>query len=105
MNAHQQRYQFTIDDIAIRDNKLTQLEYELEETLNHSQMIKQQNQEILNSNKNAKLDYDHLLEQKRIADKEITRLESTVSEIQMTFTSSHQQLRNEVHLILKLFKC
>ena len=94
--AYQQKFQFTIEDINVRENKQTQLEYELEEALNHSQIIKQQNQELLHANSGAKLDYERLADQKRQAEKEITRLESAISELQMSFTSSHQQLRNEV---------
>ena len=94
--TYQQKYQYTAEDIAKRDNKLTQMEYEFEETLNHSQILKQQNQELINANNSAKSDYDNLVEQKRNSDKEITRLESAISELQMSFTSTHQQLKMEV---------
>ena len=60
---------------------------------------------MLNANETLKNDYDQLMEQKRNAEKEITRLETTLSEIQMNFTSSHQQLKKEVtveYLSLKL---
>ena len=94
---YQQKFQFTIDDINARENKLIQFEYDLEETSNQAQLIKSQNQELLNANENLKNDYEQLLEQKRNAEKEITRLETTLSEIQMNFTSSHQQLKKEVN--------
>lgn len=94
--CYQQKFQYTLDDINARENKVIQLEYELEEVSNQSQLIKSQNQELLNANENLKNDYDQLMEQKRNAEKEITRLETTLSEIQMNFTSSHQQLKKEV---------
>ena len=95
---YQHKFQFTVDDINARENKITQLEYELEEITNQLQLVKLQNQELLNANDNLKNDYDQLLEQKRNAEKEITRLETTLSEIQMNFTSSHQHLKKEVIL-------
>ena len=101
MKHFQQKYQYTFEDITCRDNKITQLEYEIEETTNQAQMIKLQNQELLNANGNFKNDYDILLEQKRNAEKEITRLESVASELQMNFTSSIQQLKKEVIINMK----
>jgi chromosome segregation ATPase len=94
--SYQQKFQYTIDDINARENKSIQLEYELEEVSNQSQLLKSQNQELLNTTESLKNDYEQLMEQKRNAEKEITRLETTLSEIQMNFTSSHQQLKKEV---------
>ena len=102
--AYQQKYQYTNDDINTRENKVTQLEYELEEITNQLQLVKFQNQELLNSQDHLKTDFDQLMEQKRNAEKEITRLETTLSEIQMNFTSSHQQLKKEVFQILFILK-
>lgn len=98
--AYQQKYQYTHDDIISRENKYVQLEYELEEVGNQLQLIKTQNQELLNTNSNFKNDYEQLLEQKRNCEKEITHLESTISELQMNFTSNHQQLKKEVYYYL-----
>jgi len=58
---------------------------------------------LLSVNENLKNDYEQLMEQKRNAEKEITRLETTLSEIQMNFTSSHQQLKKEVTLHFLVF--
>lgn len=98
--AYQQKYQYTHDDIISRENKYVQLEYELEEVGNQLQLIKTQNQELLNTNSNFKNDYEQLFEQKRNCEKEITHLESTISELQMNFTSNHQQLKKEVNCYL-----
>lgn len=94
--SYQAKYQYTLEDIQTRDNKLTQIEYDLEETSNQLQITKHQNQELINVNNNLKSDFDQLLEQKRSCEKEITQLESNISELQMNFTSSHQQLKKEV---------
>ena len=96
--AHQQRYQYTADEINSRENKIIQLEYEIEETSNQLQLVRLQNQELTSSNSNLKQDFDQLIEQKRNAEKELTRMESVVSELQMNFTSTHQQLKKEVSL-------
>lgn len=93
---YQQRFQFTQEDIQQREAKLSQLEYELEEASNQLQLTKCQNQELQNEVNNLKGDLNVMIEQKRNSDREITRLESTVSELQMDFTSSHQQLRKEI---------
>ncbi len=94
--SFQQKFQYTYEDMLTRDNKITQLEYDLEESMNQSKLIKLQNQELLNVNENLKVDYDELIEQKRNCEKEITRLEGNISEIQMNFTSVHQQLKKEI---------
>jgi chromosome segregation ATPase len=98
LKAHQQRYQYTADEINSRENKIIQLEYEIEETSNQLQLVRLQNQELTSSNSNLKQDFDQLIEQKRNAEKELTRMESVVSELQMNFTSTHQQLKKEVSL-------
>lgn len=93
---HQQKYIYTADEMNSRESKLIQLEYENEETMNQLQLIKLQNQELMNTNINLKQDFDHLIEQKRNLEKELTRMESVISELQMNFTSTHQQLKKEV---------
>lgn len=72
------------------------MEYHLEESLNQSQILKNQNQELIKANASAKNDYDDLFQQKRNADKEITRLEAHCSELQMNFTSQQQKLKLEI---------
>jgi chromosome segregation ATPase len=94
--AYQQRFQFTHDDIQARENRISQIEFDLEDTSNQLQVTKSQLQDLQTSNASLKNDYDVLLEQKRNTDREITRLESTVSELQMDFTANHQQLKKEV---------
>jgi len=79
-----------------RENRATQLEYDLEETINQLQLLKNQNSELLKANASARADYDSLLEAKRSVDKENMRLESSISEIQLNFTSSCQQLKAEI---------
>lgn len=96
LKAYQQRYQYTADEINSRENKIIQLEYEIEETSNQLQLVRLQSQELTSSNSNLKQDFDQLIEQKRNAEKELTRMESVVSELQMNFTSTHQQLKKEV---------
>lgn len=99
---YQQKFQYTSEDILVRDNKIVQMEYEVEESKNECQMIKSQCQELMHANNSLKADYDQLIEQKRNCDKEITRLESTISELQMNLTSTHQQFKKEVVLNFKL---
>ena len=94
--TYQQRFQYTQEDIQVRENKLSQLEYDLEESANQFQMSKSQNQDLQTANTNLKKDIDMLMEQKRNSEREITRLESNVSELQMDFTTAHQQLKKEV---------
>jgi chromosome segregation ATPase len=98
--AYQQRFQYTHEDIHSRENRISQMEYELEDVANQLEMSKSHLQDLQNSNANLKSDYDTLLEAKRNTDREITRLETTVSELQMDFTSNHQQLKKEVRLKL-----
>ena len=94
--AYQQRFQYTSDDIESRDNKLTQLEYEIEELKNELQMAKNQFHELNNVNNSLKIDYDELLEQKRNKDKDNQNLENTITELQMNFTQNTQQLKKEI---------
>ena len=96
LQAHQLSYQYTVEDVAVRDAKNQQLEYDLEELTNQIEMTKKQNQELLNANTQFKDDFDQLMDQKRKAEREITQLESANSELQMNFTSTHQQLKKEV---------
>ncbi len=107
LKAYQQRYQYTADEINSRENKIIQLEYEIEETSNQLQLVRLQSQELTSSNSNLKQDFDQLIEQKRNAEKELTRMESVVSELQMNFTSTHQQLKKEVSSLksLKILFC
>ncbi|CAF0853486.1 unnamed protein product [Brachionus calyciflorus] len=94
--AYQQKFQYTLDDIVSRDNRLTQCEYEVEETKNELQMAKNQFQELLLSHNSLKLDYEQILEQKKNKDKENANLENTITEIQMNFTQTSQQLKKEI---------
>ena len=96
LKSHIQKYQYTADEINHRENKIVQLEYENEETSNQLQLIKLQNNELMTSNNNLKQDFEVLIDQKRNAEKELTRMESVISELQMNFTSTHQQLKKEV---------
>ncbi len=72
------------------------MEYDLEESANSLRLSKTHFQELEQANLNLKNDYDELCEQKRNADRELTRMESTISELQMDFTETHQQLKKEV---------
>lgn len=94
--SYQHKYQYTGEDIASRENRANQLEYELEESANQCHLLKSQNSEVVSAISSAKADYEQLLEMKRNCDRENTRLESCLSELQMTFTSSQQQLKNEI---------
>lgn len=94
---YQQKFQFTSEDVQLRDGKIVQMEYEIEESKNDLQMLKTQHQELLQANNSLKEDYEQLLDLKQNCEKEITRLESTISELQMNFTSSHQQLKKEIN--------
>ncbi len=102
MKLHIQKYQYTADEINSRENKIVQLEYENEETANQLQLTKLQNNELLTSNNNLKQDFELLIDQKRNAEKELTRMESVISELQMNFTSTHQQLKKEVNFNLEI---
>jgi len=79
-----------------RENRATQLEYDLEENMNQLQLLKNQQVELLKANASAKTDYESLLDLKRNTDKENMRLDANISEIQMNFTSSCQQLKAEI---------
>jgi len=102
LKLHIQKYQYTADEINSRENKIVQLEYENEETANQLQLTKLQNNELLTSNNNLKQDFELLIDQKRNAEKELTRMESVISELQMNFTSTHQQLKKEVKFNLEI---
>ena len=97
MKAYQQKYKFTNEDIEMRDNRLIQAEYDLEEATNQIESMKSKNNGLVVATNTLKDDYDQLVEQKRNAEKEITRLEEVISELQMNLTSSHQHLKKEVH--------
>ena len=94
--AYQQRFQFTHDDIHSRENKISQLEYELEDTANLTQINKNQIHDLQTVNAGLKADVDCLVEQKKNADREITRLEANVTELQMDFAATHQALKKEL---------
>ena len=96
MKAYQQKYKFTNEDIEMRDNRLIQAEYDLEEATNQLESIKSKNNELVVATNTLRDDYDQLMEQKRNAEKEMTRLEEVISELQMNLTSSHQHLKKEV---------
>lgn len=94
--SYQHKYQYTGEDIASRENRANQLEYELEESQNQCHLLKSQNSEVMSAISSAKADYEQLLEMKRNCGRENARLESCLSELQMTFTSTQQQLKNEI---------
>lgn len=93
---YQNKYKFTAEDIAKHENHIGQIEYQLEETMNQLQMLKSQNYELNNLNNTYKIENERLIEQKRSLEKEITRLEQVISELQLNLTNSQQQQKKEV---------
>lgn len=64
--------------------------------MNQLQMLKSQNYELNNLNNTYKIENERLIEQKRSLEKEITRLEQVISELQLNLTNSQQQQKKEV---------
>ena len=96
LRCYQSKYQYTGEDIAAREHKLTQLEYEVEETQSQCQLLRAQNSDLRGAVCGGKAEYEQLLEVKRGGEREVARLEGLVGEVQAGAAASGQQLRAEV---------
>jgi chromosome segregation ATPase len=94
--SYQQKFQYTNDDVQARESKISNLEFELDEVQNQAHLVRLQNQDLLNAQTSLKCEYENLVEQKRNCEKEITHLEGSISDLQMTLTTTHQQFKKEV---------
>lgn len=98
--SYQQKYQYTLDDIQMHETKLSNMEFELEEAQNQIHLLRLENQDLSNTHSNLKTEYECLSDQKASCEKEITRLEGSISDLQMELTSAHQQFKNEALKII-----
>lgn len=94
--SYQQKYQYTLDDIQMHETKLSNMEFELEEAQNQIHLLRLENQDLNNTYSNLKADFEYLSEQKANCEREITRLEGSISDLQMELTSAHQQFKKDV---------
>lgn len=92
---YQQKFQYTQEDMEIREGKLYNMEFELDEAQNQAHLLKLENQELQKARATFKADYDSLAEQKSECEREITRLEGCISDLQLNLTTSHQQFNKE----------